>query len=106
MVPQKPLNCRSNRVSVRYSYIYTGEGQYHCAGKRGWQTTKNARGASVASAASEASKKNQKKISACHVVIQDLHEYSKIAILRSLKRDLIVAVHRPKLPDTELTHIV
>ena len=79
---------------------------HHCAGKRGWQTTKNAHGASVASEASEASKKNQKKISACHVEIQDLHEYSKIAILRSLKRDLIVAVHRPKLPDTELTHIV
>ena len=72
---------------------------YHCAGKRGWGKDER-RSRSERSERSEQKKK--KKVQLARVVIQDLHEYSKIAILRYLKTHLKVGVGTPKLYSNDL----
>ena len=59
----------------------------------------------LASAAGERDEKRAKKVQLARVVIQDLHEYSKIAILRYLKTHLKVGVGTPKLDSNDLYHI-
>ena len=59
----------------------------------------------LASAAGERDEKRAKKVQLARVVIQDLHEYSKIAILRYLKTHLKVGVGTPKLYSNDLYHI-